>query len=210
MLVLAGLWGLSGSHAWATNTIQGTSEVEVTADPGFSGMYKYTFHLTWDLYHSSENPAYFYVRLGALTETCEGSTVIFPAPAGTTPGDDDGSPCEATFQGEYFFRRLSNFLATGPVPQDALFDHGFFAQAMYMAVPKHLGVYASYSRVFDEFGRRPWELSGGASYFPFQARSFRLNLHLIYVERSPTGSNFGFYTAGQTGTTVSLGADILL
>ncbi|WP_164014370.1 hypothetical protein [Pyxidicoccus trucidator] len=115
-----------------------------------------------------------------------------------------------TFQGEYFFRRLSDFLATGPVPQDSIFDHGFFVQGMYMVVPKYVGVYSTGSFVFDDFGRRPWELSGGVSVFPMAARSWRLNLHFIYVDRSPTGSSFGFYTAGQTGPTISLGTDILL
>jgi hypothetical protein len=35
-------------------------------------------------------------------------------------------------------------------------------------------------------------------------------MHILHVEQSPTGSNFGYYTAGQTGTTFSLGTDILL
>jgi len=115
-----------------------------------------------------------------------------------------------TLQSEYFLRRLSDFLATGPVPMDSLLDHGFTVQAMYMVWPKRLGVYGSGTAVFDDFERRPWELVGGVSAFPFQSQSLRLNLHVIHVERSPTGSNFGFYAAGQTGTTVSLGVDILL
>ncbi|NNB88934.1 hypothetical protein HJC10_18370 [Corallococcus exiguus] len=115
-----------------------------------------------------------------------------------------------TFQGEYFFRRLSDFLTTGPVPQDSIFDQGFFVQAMYMVVPKYVGVYSTGSLVFDDFDRKPWELSGGVSVFPMAARSWRLNLHFIYVQRSPTGSSFGFYTAGQTGPTISVGTDILL
>jgi hypothetical protein len=45
-----------------------------------------------------------------------------------------------SFQGEYYFRRLSNFLATGGLPMSALFDHGFLAQTMYMVVPKYLGL----------------------------------------------------------------------
>ncbi len=115
-----------------------------------------------------------------------------------------------TLQSEYFLRRLSDFLATGPVPMDSLLDHGFTVQAMYMVWPKRLGVYGSGTAVFDDFERRPWELVGGVSAYPFQSQSLRLNLHVIHVERSPTGSNFGFYAAGQTGTTVSLGVDILL
>ena len=96
------------------------------------------------------------------------------------------------------------------VPEDSIFDHGFFVEGMYMLLPKYLGVYASGSLVFDQYRRRPWELAGGVSAFPFGARTFRVNLHLLHVDKSPTGSNFGFYTAGQTGTTVSLNADLLL
>lgn len=45
--------------------------------------------------------------------------------------------------------------------------------------------------------------------YPTGTRSWRINLHLIRVERSPAASNFGFYTAGQSGTTISIGSDIL-
>ena len=64
--------------------------------------------------------------------------------------------------------------------------------------------------VFDDFGRNPWELGGGVSVYPTGTRSRRLNLHLLHVERSAAGSNFGYYPAGQTGTILSLGTDILL
>jgi hypothetical protein len=37
-----------------------------------------------------------------------------------------------------------------------------------------------------------------------------LNLHLLHVFKSGAGSNFGYYSAGQTGTILSLGTDILL
>ncbi|MGZ3424064.1 MAG: hypothetical protein ACXVEE_39750 [Polyangiales bacterium] len=115
-----------------------------------------------------------------------------------------------TFQGEYYVRRLSNFDATGPLPLGSIFDHGFQAQAMHMVVPKLLGLYFTGGYVFDKFKRHPWELSGGASVYPSGTRSWRINLHVIRVERSPTGSSFGYYTAGQSGTTISLGTDILL
>jgi hypothetical protein len=68
----------------------------------------------------------------------------------------------------------------------------------------------AYGYLFDDFKRHPWELSGGTSIYPTGTRSWRLNLHIIRVERSPAASNFGFYTAGQSGTTISIGTDILL
>jgi len=115
-----------------------------------------------------------------------------------------------SFQAEYYVRKLSNFDANGPLPLDSVFDHGFQAQVMHMVVPKLVGVYFTGGYVFDDFKRRPWELSGGASVYPSKTRSWRLNLHVIRVQRSPTGSSFGYYTAGQSGTTISLGTDILL
>lgn len=115
-----------------------------------------------------------------------------------------------SFQAEFAIRQLSNFDATGPLPDGTIIDHGFYAEAMQMVVKKKLGIYAATGYIFDEFDRHPWELAGGASFYPYGNRNWRLNLHLIHVEKSPTGSSFGYYTAGQTGTTLSLGTDILL
>ncbi len=115
-----------------------------------------------------------------------------------------------SFQGEYYLRWLSNFQATGPLPTDSILDHGFMLEAMHMVIPRKVGLYAVTSYIMDDFERNPWEAGGGASYYPFGNRSWRLNLHVLHVEKSPAGSNFGYYTAGQTGTTVSLGTDFLL
>jgi len=115
-----------------------------------------------------------------------------------------------SFQFEYGLRKLSDFNATGPLPDDKIIDHGFYAEAMQMVVKRKLGLYAVSSYISDQFNRFPWELGGGASYYPYGNRTLRLNLHVLHVEECPTGSSFGYYTAGQTGTTLSLGADILL
>jgi hypothetical protein len=115
-----------------------------------------------------------------------------------------------SLQTEFYYRTLSNFDATGPLPESSIKDTGFMVEAMHMVIPRTLGLYAVGGYVYDEFKRHPWELSGGADFYPFQTRSWRLNLHVIRIEKSPTGSNFGYYTAGQSGTTVSLGTDFLL
>jgi hypothetical protein len=81
---------------------------------------------------------------------------------------------------------------------------------MQMVVPKLVGLYATYGKVFDDFDRKPYEISGGANYYPSGTRSWRVNLHLISVKRSPAASNFGFYTSGQSGVTISAGVDILM
>jgi hypothetical protein len=118
-----------------------------------------------------------------------------------------------TLQSEYYYRRLSDFQTDVPLPAAAaapIRDHGFQVQGMYMVIPRRLGLYTTYGKVFDEFDRKPWELSGGASFYPTRMQGWRVNLHVIRVERSPAASNFGFYTAGQSGTTVSIGTDILM
>jgi hypothetical protein len=115
-----------------------------------------------------------------------------------------------SFQGEYYFRKLSDFMADGPVPVESLSDHGFMAQAMHMVVPKKVGVFVSGGYVFDDFDRKPWELGGGVSVYPSGTRTWRLNLYLMRIEKSPASSTFGYYTAGQSGTIISVGTDILM
>ena len=112
--------------------------------------------------------------------------------------------------GEFTWRRLSNFEATSPLPLAANYDRGFFVEAMHMVVPKYLGIYGVTSYIWDDFNRRPWEVAGGADFYPSGTRSWRLNLHIIRIDKSPASSSFGYYTSGQSGTTVSLGTDILL
>jgi hypothetical protein len=113
-------------------------------------------------------------------------------------------------QGEYYWRTLDNFIATGPLPVRTISDNGFMAQTSYMAIPKTLDVHLFGTYVNDQFRRNPWEFGGGANYYPSQTRSLRLNLHAMHVDKSPASSYFGYYLAGQTGTVFSLGVDILL
>jgi hypothetical protein len=115
-----------------------------------------------------------------------------------------------SLQSEFYLRQLSNFAATAPLDVNEITDRGFMAEISNMVIPKKLNVYAATGYVWDKFERNPWEIAGGMSFFPFGTRLWRLNLHVIRVEKSPTGSNFGYYTAGQSGTTISLGTDILL
>ena len=115
-----------------------------------------------------------------------------------------------SFQGEFTYRKLSDFEADGPLPLTEISDRGFFAEAMHMVVPKKLGLYVVGSKIYDDFDRRPWEMGGGANFYPYARRNWRLNVHVLHVEKSPTGSNFGYYAPGMTGTIYSLGTDFIL
>ena len=69
----------------------------------------------------------------------------------------------------------------------------------YMVVPRRALDVVSGGYVWDQFKRYPYEFSPGLSFYPMGTRSWRLNLHTINVHKSPTGSSFGYYAAGQTG-----------
>jgi hypothetical protein len=119
-------------------------------------------------------------------------------------------------QAEYTVRELSNFEELNPqgniapLTLESIVDQTVFVEAMHMVVPKKLGLYAAGSYMWDDFERKPWEAGGGASFYPYGNRSWRINLHIMHIDKSPAGSNFGYYTAGQTGTILSIGTDILL
>lgn len=112
-------------------------------------------------------------------------------------------------EGEYYWRTLDDFVATGPLPLSSVYDHGFMAQASYMAIPKTLDAHVFTGYVDDQFRRFPYELGGGLNYYPSHTRSWRINLHVMHIDKSPASSFFGYYVAGQTGTIASLGMDIL-
>jgi hypothetical protein len=115
-------------------------------------------------------------------------------------------------QGEHYSRWLDNFQADGPVPVNQVFDHGFYVQASGFAIPKTLELYAATSQVYGDrdygFGHSN-ELLGGVNFYPFDTRDTRLNAQYIAVNRSPVGSTFGYYTAGQSGNTFTLAYSLL-
>jgi len=111
---------------------------------------------------------------------------------------------------EFYYRTLSKFRATGPVPINFINDNGYTAQVLYMAVPKTLCIYGINSMLIDEFKRNPWEAGVGINIYPYKTRSWRLNAQAVHVYKSAAGGTFGLYTAGQTGTTITIGTDILL
>jgi hypothetical protein len=113
-------------------------------------------------------------------------------------------------QTEFTYRALTKFDTDGPVPYSSLRDKGYTIQASYMVVPKILCIYGIHSMIIDEFKRNPWEAGGGLNIYPAKSRSWRINVQSMYVYKSAAGGTFGLYNAGQTGPTITIGADILL
>lgn len=112
-------------------------------------------------------------------------------------------------QTELHYRKLSDFDVNGAVPQSTIVDKGYSIQASYMIVPQ-VNIYGIHTAIIDEFKRNPWEAGGGLNIYPNKSRSWRINLQAMYIYKSAAGGTFGLYGAGQTGTTLTFGTDILL
>jgi hypothetical protein len=75
---------------------------ELSTDPGFEDMYKYTFSGVWETSSPEEGDALSYIMLSLGIECpclCDSTAdvVVFPDPAGTSTGDVEG--CEVPYDG---------------------------------------------------------------------------------------------------------------
>ena len=100
--------------------------------------------------------------------------------------------------GQYFFRRVDDFIADGPLPLDFTYDHGFELSVSYFVTPKKLSIYGRGSRVFGQFGDS-WEYAGGAKWYPVPTERMWLQAELMRVEKAPYSGAFTPYTSGLTG-----------
>jgi hypothetical protein len=102
--------------------------------------------------------------------------------------------------GQYFMRRLDDFVADGPLPLASTYDHGFELTAGQFVIPKTLVIYGRGSRVFGQFGDSH-EYGGGAKWYFLPTERLWLNAELIRVHGAPYSGAFTPYTAGMKGWT---------
>ncbi len=103
-------------------------------------------------------------------------------------------------EGEYYWRRLSNFRGTeiGSLPFDHLTDTGFQLQASAMVVPKTAQLYLSGSKIFGNYGN-PSDVRFGVNVFPWKNQVVRWNTEFLYLNRSPVGYLSVPFTVGGNG-----------
>lgn len=109
-------------------------------------------------------------------------------------------------QTEIYHRTIDNLEANGPLPVASVLDRGFYVQGAFYPIPKRIELYGVMSQIYGDkdagFGDSS-EYGGGLNYYPLNTRNHRLNVQVLDVNRSPVASTFGYYTGGQTGTTVA-------
>jgi hypothetical protein len=102
-------------------------------------------------------------------------------------------------EGEYYWRWLSNFTGVNTSSIADVNDNGYQMQASAMPVPSILQAYFSWSQIFGQHGD-PWEVRGGANWYPMKQRGIRVNGEWMYVDGSPVGYTAYPYPVGAKGT----------
>jgi hypothetical protein len=100
--------------------------------------------------------------------------------------------------GQYFRRRLDDFVADGPLPLASTFDHGGELSAGYFVKPKDLMPYARGSWVRGQFGNS-YEYGAGLKWYFVPTERLWINTEVFRVNRAPYSGAFTPYTAGMTG-----------
>ena len=112
-----------------------------------------------------------------------------------------------SLDGEYYWRQVDDFRATGPMPFDQMNDHGFQLQGSYMVLPQSLQAYVSGSKIYGEYGD-PWDTALGVNWYPMKRRELRVNVQGLYLQDSPVGYASVPFVVGGNGWVFS--TDLML
>ena len=107
--------------------------------------------------------------------------------------------CGFGINAEYFLRWLNEFgTMAGAVPQNELYDHGFYVDAGYFLVPKKLEIAGLISHVDGLFGDS-WEYAGGVNYFLSPTQFNKLTFDVTVLDGSPASNASTNHFVGQDG-----------
>ncbi|MGB7905489.1 MAG: hypothetical protein WCF43_12390 [Steroidobacteraceae bacterium] len=112
-----------------------------------------------------------------------------------------------SLDGEYYWRQVDDFQATGPMPFEQMNDHGFQLQGSYMVLPQSLQAYVSGSKIYGEYGD-PWDAALGVNWYPMKRRELRVNVQGLYLQDSPVGYASVPFAVGGNGWVFS--TDLML
>jgi hypothetical protein len=210
------LWWMPTTHEFGPRGAYGDYEMhqEIATRIGISGAYSPEQRFTDDPDTAAQNTT---LKLADAVNLFDkgalASDVTVQNADYSVMSVDAGAKYKGFFlQAEYYMRWLNEFDADGALPVDQIVDTGFYVQASMFAIPKRIELYVATSQIYGDkdagFGNS-WEYLTGFNLYPFKTRDTRLNLQYINVTRSPVGSTFGYYTAGQDGDTVSVAYSLM-
>jgi len=101
-------------------------------------------------------------------------------------------------EGEYYVRKLSNFVGPGTSIIPNQWDRGFQLWGSKMLIPETFQAYVGGSYVDGNYGK-PWDVRFGVNWHPWHNRVFRVNSQVMYLYHSPVGYTSLTYNVGSTG-----------
>ena len=112
---------------------------------------------------------------------------------------------------EYFQRLLDQFetVEDKPVPDTEINENGYMIQVSGFPIKQKLELYGFHSYINGKWNKSS-EIGGGLNFYPFDTRYFRINGHVMSVDKAAPNSVFGFYLGGMTGMTYSIGVSFIL
>lgn len=99
---------------------------------------------------------------------------------------------------EYFFRWLQSIRGNGALPENQLFDHGFYAEVGYFAVPEKIEVNGRISQVFGEFGDAQ-EYASGVNWFINGTHNLKLTFDVTKLNHNPANNSSPNLRVGDDG-----------
>ncbi len=106
--------------------------------------------------------------------------------------------------GEYYFRWLNNFSASGPLgAMKSVYDQAGYLQMSYAVIPKKLELYTRSSLVSGPFGSGN-EYGGGLNWYVQESRKWRISGEVLQINRSPASNILTGYRVGESGTLFQL------
>jgi hypothetical protein len=82
-------------------TVSMTVSAQLSNDPGFEGLYKYTVTGSWDVTRFGVSHIDVFLALENLECICDPRVVKFGSPAGTSTGSNENGPCTSIYTGLY-------------------------------------------------------------------------------------------------------------
>jgi hypothetical protein len=101
-------------------------------------------------------------------------------------------------EAEGYARWVNDFVTTGPLPVDSMFDTGLSLQASAMLIDKRLQAHVTFSQIWGQYGN-PTEAAFGISWFPFAKKNFRITPNVLWLQKSPVGYDGVPYVVGGQG-----------
>jgi hypothetical protein len=112
-----------------------------------------------------------------------------------------------SFEAEYYWRELSNFVGPNTNAIADIKDDGYQVQLSTMLLPRLLQLYAGASEIRGDYGdASEWRV--GMNYFPKRMRGLRVNGEWINLDDSPVGYTAVPYPVGGNGNVYHLNFEL--